>query len=457
MSPVIARSFFRTQERLLGRPTFRLLGELEHSDAWPRERLEAMQLARLRDLLGAAYVHTPYWREVMDHAGVRPETLASPADLPRLPLLEKETIRTRREEMAWRGAARRTWRGRTGGSTATPIEFYTSALREAHISAARIRGHNWLGMQKGEREMYFWGSPVEITKQDTLKSARDRLIGDGFTDGFHLSERDVPRLVDAWRRFRPKCIFCYPSSMVFVVRTARRRGVDLTGLKRCGLAMVVTTAEILGPAREEIAGALGVPVYDSYGLREVGLVGHECRHQTMHATEEQFILETIDPATLEPAEGEGELVVTSLISHPMPMIRYRTGDLVTLDPTPCPCGRTLRGVRLSGGRAVDFLVTSTGMWLSGGAFVWLLRDVPGLLKLQAQQERIGHIRLLVVPGEDFHPAGEQMLREGLRKWLRCDDQIEICEVADIPACPSGKHRLVVSRVAEQMRREKRAG
>lgn len=100
MPPVIARSFFRIQERLLGRPTFRLLGELEHSDAWPRERLEAMQLARLRDLLGAAYAHTPYWREVLDHAGVRFETLASPADLRRLPLLEKETIRTRREEMA---------------------------------------------------------------------------------------------------------------------------------------------------------------------------------------------------------------------------------------------------------------------------------------------------------------------------------------------------------------------
>ena len=451
MNPSIARMFFRIQERLLGRPTFRLLGELEQSDRWPRERLEAFQLERLGELLAAAYAHTPYWREMMDRAGVRPEDVQTLADLRRLPLLEKETIRTRREEMSWRGAARRTWLGRTGGSTATPIEFYTSALREAHINAARIRGHAWVGIQRGEREMYFWGSPVERAKQDAVKSVRDWFINDGFTDGFNVTEDAVPRLVAAWRRFRPKCVFCYPSSMALVVKLARRLAIDLRSVKQAGLEMIITTAEILGPMRDEIAEAFGVPVYDSYGLREVGLVAHDCANQTMHAMEEQFILETIDPHTLEPTEGEGELVATSLISHPTPMIRYRTGDIVTLDDIPCPCGRTLRGVRVSAGRAVDFIVTSKGVWLSGMVFTYLLRLVPGMLKLQAQQDRIGHVRLLVVPAERFHTGGREQLRDGLRKWMRCDDEIEIIEVADIPISASGKHRLVISRVAEDLR------
>lgn len=453
MNPPIARTFFRIQERLLGRPTFRLLAELERSDRWPRERLETFQLERLGELLAAAYTHTSYWREVMDRAGVRPDDVKTLADLRRLPLLEKETIRTRREEMSWRGAARRTWLGRTGGSTATPIEFYTSALREAHINAARMRGHAWVGMRRGEREMYFWGSPVERAKQDAVKSVRDWFIGDGFTDSFNVTEDAVPRLVAAWHRFRPKCIFCYPSSMALVVKMARRQGIDLRNVKQAGLEMIITTAEILGPMRDEIAEAFGVPVYDSYGLREVGLIAHDCSHQTMHAMEEQFILETIDPHTLEPTDGEGELIATSLISHPTPMIRYRTGDLVSLNDAPCPCGRTLRSMTLSDGRAIEFIVTSKGAWVSGYIFVYLMKEVPGLIKLQVQQERIGHIRLLVVPDERFAIVGKPMLLHNVRARLGCDDEIELCEVADIPVSASGKHRLVISRVAEELRRE----
>ncbi|MFW5692587.1 MAG: phenylacetate--CoA ligase family protein [Thermoguttaceae bacterium] len=395
--PILARTFFRLQERLLGRPTFRLLAELEQSQWWPRERLEALQFERLRAMLGAAYAYSPYWWQVMDRAGVRPGAINTLADLRRLPLLEKETIRTRRDEMVCRAGTGRIWLGRTGGSTATPIEFYTSALREAHISAARMRGHAWVGMQRGEREMYFWGSPVERGKQDAVKSIRDWLINDGFTDGFNVTEADVPGLVAAWRRFRPKCIFCYPSSMALVVRMARRQGIDLRSVCEAGLQMIITTAEILGPMREEISEAFDVPVYDSYGLREAALVAHECSRQTLHATEEQLILETIDPATLEPTEGEGELVVTSLISDVMPMIRYRTGDVVSLDDAPCSCGRTLRGLRVTGGRGVDFVVTSRGAWVSGYVFVYLMKEVPGIVKLQVQQERIGHVRLLVVP------------------------------------------------------------
>lgn len=435
----------------MGRPTFRLLSELEQSQWWPREQIEALQFDRLRDILSAAYTHTAYWRQVMDRTGVRPEGIASLADLRRLPLLDKETLRVHREEMSWRGAARRTWLGRTGGSTATPFEFYTSALREAHISAARMRGHSWVGMQRGDREMYFWGSPVERSKQDRLKSVRDWLINDGFTDGFNVTDDAVPGLVAAWRRFRPKCIFCYPSSMALVVTMARRQGIDLRSVKEAGLEMIITTAEVLGPMREEIAEAFDVPVYDSYGLRELALVGHECSHQTMHATEEQLILETIDPATLEPTEREGELVATGLIARALPMIRYRTGDVVTLDHSPCTCGRTLRRVRPTGGRNVDFVVTSQGTWVSGYVFVYLMKEVPGVVKLQVHQERVGHIRLLVVPDERFPSDCKAMLLRNVRTRLGCDDEIELCEVPDIPVAPSGKHRLVISRVAEQMR------
>ena len=344
------------------------------------------------------------------------------------------------------------------GSTNEPFEFYTSSEREAHINAARIRGHESVGMKCGEKEMYFWGSPVEVSRQDTIRNIRDWLINDGLTNGLSISEELVPRYIQKWIRFGPKCLFCYPSSLAALANMAERLEIDLKELRNRGLAMIIATTECLDPYREQLNRAFGVPVYDSYGLREVGLIGHECVHQTMHCVEEQILLETIDPDTLEPTDGEGELVATNLVGHVMPMIRYRTGDIVTLTDEPCSCGRTLRGVKITGGRAVDFIVTSKGMWLSGYTFApYLPKHMPGIVKLQAQQDRIGQFRLLLVTDANFGSDGVEKVRRILRKRIQCDDEIDIRLVDRIPPCPSGKHRIVISRVAERLRAQGHAG
>ena len=92
--------------------------------------------------------------------------------------------------------------------------------------------------------------------------------------------------------------------------------------------------------------------------------------------DEQVILETIDPETLEPVEGEGELVITNIVGQAFPVIRYRTGDVVTLSHEPCACGRTLSRIRISGGRAVEFVVTKAGKWVVGYSFIYIARSVP---------------------------------------------------------------------------------
>ncbi|MBN1588450.1 MAG: hypothetical protein JW888_02955, partial [Pirellulales bacterium] len=269
MLPLVARTFFRLQERLLGRRTFAIVKELEQRQRWPRERLEQLQLQKLQDLVGKAYRHTSYWRSVMDESGFSPADVRSLADLRRFPLLDKETVRARREQMLWRGNRRRLTLVRTSGSTNEALQFYTDSHREAHINAARIRGHRWIGVNRGEREMYFWGSPVELSKQDRIKRIRDFFINDGLTNGFKLKPELVKPYFDYWMRWRPKCIFGYPNSLVLMVLMAEPQNLDLKALRDRGLKSICTTSEILAASdRQLIAEAFGVPVYDSYGLRE---------------------------------------------------------------------------------------------------------------------------------------------------------------------------------------------
>jgi len=452
MLPFLARTCFRLQERLLGRRTFSLLRQLEESQWWPWSRLQELQVRRLRRLLQVGYDHCPYWRGVMDEGGIRPDQVANLADLRRLPLLEKETIRAQRENMVWRSEGPRLQLTRTSGSTNEALQFYSNSNREAAINAARMRGHRWIGIEKGDKEMYFWGSPIELSKQDRVKRVRDFFVNDGLTNGFVLAPDLVPGYVAQWRRWRPRCIFGYPSSLVLLCKWATQQGIDLHGVKERGLEVICTTSEMLSDVdRRLISDALGVPVYDSYGLREAGFIGHECAEGVMHTTDEQLILETIDPDTLVPTAGEGELVVTSLISRVMPVIRYRTGDLVRLSAEPCPCGRSLHRVQVSGGRAVDFVVTDRGQWVAGYAFIYICRSVPGIVKFQVHQERLGALRVLLVTDNSFPPDGQERIAQAVRRRLDSTDDIGVEIVPDIQPGPSGKYRPVLSKVAQESR------
>jgi phenylacetate-CoA ligase len=454
MYPLIARTFFRMQERMLGRRSFTILSELDKSERWPREKIDELRAQRLRSLVQAAWDHSPYWQGTMRERGITPQSIRSLADLRRFPLLDKETVRSRREEMVWREEGPRLQLVRTSGSTNEALQFYTNSNREAQINAARMRGHRWVGMERGEKEMYFWGSPIELSKQDRIKRFRDWLVNDGLTNGFALKPEFVPQYYESWKRWRPKCIFGYPCTLALMAEMASSSGIDLGSLAGLGLKMLATTSEILTEVdRKIITDAFGVPVYDSYGLRECGLVAHECDRFTMHCMDEQLILETIDPDTLQPTGGEGELVLTNIVGKVMPMIRYRTGDIVTLSNEPCPCGRHLGGIKISGGRVADFVVTSNGVWIPGYAFIYICRSIKGVVNFQLMQERKGCLRVMLVADGNFPPDGIQQVREAVRKRLQSNDEIDVELVLEIPPTPSGKFRPVIGKYGEELRRD----
>jgi phenylacetate-CoA ligase len=113
--------------------------------------------------------------------------------------------------------------------------------------------------------------------------------------------------------------------------------------------------------RREIAERFGIIATDNYGLSEImgpGIAG-ECREcNGLHINEDHFLVEVLDPVTLEPvAPGEtGELIITTLTKEAFPVIRYRTRDLAALLPAPCPCGRTLTRMSRVLGRSDDMLI-----------------------------------------------------------------------------------------------------
>ena len=106
---------------------------------------------------------------------------------------------------------------------------------------------------------------------------------------------------------------------------------------------------------------LGIEVYNCYGMSELNGPGvaFECQlRKGMHVWEDRYIMEIINPDTLEPVKDgeEGELVMTILCRDAMPLLRYRTRDLTHVIPEPCPCGRTHRRIARFTGRTDDMLI-----------------------------------------------------------------------------------------------------
>ena len=155
-------------------------------------------------------------------------------------------------------------------------------------------------------------------------------------------------------------VFCStPSYAIFLAEQAEEMGVDLRETRlRVGIHGAEPWSEAM---RGEVAERLGLDPIDTYGLSEVmgpGVSGECTHHCGLHVNEDHFLVEIIDPATGDPLPyGErGELVITTLTKEALPVIRYRTGDITRLDPTPCACGRTLARMEKVSGRTDDMLI-----------------------------------------------------------------------------------------------------
>ncbi len=441
---LVGKILLPLHEKFLRRRTFRYYRDLERSQWFSIRRLRELQLAKLQELVSVALNNTDAYADL---AGVdrswRPESLE---DLRKLPLLDKASISSHREELVNRDVPGGPIRYNTGGSSGEPLIFYFDKRRQAYDKAARMRTHQWWGVRPGEKEAYIWGAPVELNKQDRLKQFRDWLTNELLLSAFDLSEQSVGWFVDRLRRFRPKCLFGYPSSISLMCQLANHAGLDLTDLP---VEVVFSTAEVLYDHQKEIISKAlgGVPVVNGYGSREGGFIAHECPEGRMHITSENVIVEFVkDGKPVGPGQS-GEIVVTHLDNYAMPFIRYRTGDIGKPSDETCPCGRGLEVIKDLMGRSTDFVIAPDGRWVHGLALIYVIRDIPGVRQYQIVQMDADSICVRIVVDDNCPANGQERIRDGITARLGAEVRVEVEEVSEIAQDPSGKFRYVISQVA----------
>ena len=317
--------------------------------------LRALQVKRLRVTVGLA-ARAPFYAERLRALGLGPEDIRGLDDLRRLPLTDKNDLRAGfpyqflavdRDEVVRLHAS--------SGTTGAPTAIYHS----------QVDLNVWTGLVA--RSLYMAG----VRRADVFQN----LVGYGlFSGGLGLhygAERlgclvipsgtgNSRRQVSLMRQFATTVMHIIPSYAVRILETFQSLGLDPRADSSLRVA-VIGAEPHSEDMRRRIERAFGVRAFNSYGLSEMNGPGvaFECPEQSgMHLWEDAFLLELLNPRTLEPvAEGEqGEIVLTTLARQAMPLIRYRTHDLARLEPGPCPCGRTHRRLGRIAGRSDDMII-----------------------------------------------------------------------------------------------------
>lgn len=320
-----------------------------------REQLRKLQGERLQATVKRVYEKVPFFREKMQQKGLSPVDIQSIDDIRYLPFTVKDDLRDNYPYGLFASPMGDITRlqassGTTGqltvvGYTQKDIDIWAEVMARSMYCAGVDRSSivqvsYGYGLFTGGLGAHYGAERVGATVVPT-------------------SSGNTERQVRLLRDFGVTALCCTPSYALHIADTMEQMGVPLESLK---LTSGVFGAEPWTDAmRKEIERKMGIRCFDIYGLSEITGPGvaMECEyHDGLHVFEDHFYPEILDPETLEPVEDgmPGELVFTTITKEGMPLLRYRTRDLSTLETTQCKCGRTHRRMRKVLGRSDDMIV-----------------------------------------------------------------------------------------------------
>ena len=439
---------FPLHEMVIGRRTYAYLSELEKQQWLTLKEIEELRFRKLQELLIHSQKNIPFYAERFAKAGFNARKMQCIEDIKVIPPLTKAEIRCNLKMMQWKACPGGVFKYNTGGSSGEPLIFYFDRRRQAFDAAARALTHKWWGVDIGDKELYLWGSPVEINKQNRMKKLRDWLINAMLINAYEISPQKVPAIVQEFKKFKPKCIFGYPSTIAIFCQMAEQLCLSLNDLE---IKVVFTTAEVLYEhQREIISRFIGhVPVADCYGSREGGFVSHQCREGTYHIIDPNYVIEFLKDGKPVEAGEDGEIVITHLDAWGMPFIRYRTSDVAQPGINSCKCGRQWSTMSHIRGRATDFIVTPDGRWQHSSSLTTIIREIEGIVEFKIIQNDPDDIQVLLKINKNIYPKnGNEKIVSGFKKRMGEEIKVKIEMVDTIPRDPSGKYCYVVSRVAK---------
>jgi phenylacetate-CoA ligase len=385
-----------------------------------------------------AYEEVPVYRDLMKTAGVAPHDVRDREDLRKVPIVTKQVLRSGYPGRTTRETRQKTYEVSSSGSTGTNFCVREDLETTGFHRASLLLALQWTGWRIGDRHLQ-----TGITPQRSVdRQLKDTLLRCHYVSAYDLSDSGLDAALDLMERYRIEHLWGYPGSLYFLAQRAVKRGWNRP------LRGIVTWGDNLyAHYRRTIEGAFTSRINDTYGCGEGMQIAAQCGSaNAYHVHAADVIVEFLDDEGMPVEPGElGNIVVTRLHPGPMPLIRYRIGDIGIMgDGRRCECGRGYELMESIQGRDTDVVVTPSGNRLIVHFFTGILEHFPEIDSFQVIQERIESILVRVVPATGFVKDTVSKIVSKLQEKGAGDLNIDVDVVAEIPTAPSGKRRFVVA-------------
>ena len=404
---------------------------------------------RVRAMVAYAYRHVPYYRETMDWLGLCPGDFRTADDLARLPLIERDQLQRDQEYFVSTAQPRdRYLKLRSGGSTGAPCTVYhdVPALFQnaAHGERERSMITTLVGKALGYREAVI-GSPLS-SAYEVQRFCQERGL---FPHGVRIHRQYVSLLdpleknVRLINEFKPDVIHSYGSYLGILFPYLYTTAEPFHRPK----VITYSSDGLSNSVRRLIKETLGIPVLSTYQAIEAFKIGFECHHGLgLHLNIDLYPVRIVDATGQAlPADESGDVVVSNLVNRATVLLNYRLGDIATILPDRCPCGRSLPLLSFLQGRSDDWIELASGQIVHPQAVRIIFTDEEQIWQYQVVQRTNTHFSLTVVAAET---CDRQRTRERIAaKFARAfgeDITVDISFVDSIDRTAGGKFRPVLS-------------
>lgn len=405
----------------------------------PREQLRMLQVQKLKDTINVC-LNSPFYKKRLGELGITADSIQTPEDIRKIPFTTKQDLR---ENYPF---------GLVGGNMNEAVRLHSSSGTTGQPTVVVYSEHDicsWANMIA--RNMYMVGCRKEDVFQNS--SGYGMFTGGlGFQYGSEwlgcmtlpagsgFTKRQIKFITD----FGTTCLHAIPSYAIRLAEVIKDEGIDISKTKLHTL--FIGAEPHTEEQRRRIEKMLGVKAYNSFGMTEMNGPGvaFECKYQDgMHLWEDNYIVEIVDPDTLEPVpDGEmGEMVLTTLDRTMMPILRYRTRDLTRIIPGECKCGRTHRRIDRIKGRTDDMFIIK-GVNVFPMQVEKILVQYPGLgSNYLITLETIDDVDVMTVEVElegletDIYPEMQKMMKDiqrALKEEILLTPQVKLVKKGSLP-------------------------
>lgn len=436
---------FKISDYLYPIEIFKLYWFLNKSRFYSYQQLVAHQNEKLRSIIQHAYQHVPYYRRLFDEHGIKPGDIRTVNDLPAIPVLTKEIIRERYDELIADNADQfAPYKNMTSGSTGSPLKF----LQDKNVSIARFTFFWRIWKMAGYKPYMKWAQVdgMHIESKENLWKY-NRALNSLQISSYYMHRRNLKQVLDKLSEFKPKIIRGYPRAIFMLSQFINSTSYKID----YQVKSVITYSENLLPEyRSAIEKAFKCKVFDVFSQWESVCLISECEQGQLHQHMEFSAMEVLDKNNKPVNRNEeGEITATSFYNHSMPFIRYKTGDLATLGGGSCKCGMDHMVIENIFGRKKDALfdtegnlITFQGVEMSS---LKLYDKIEGLLQTQIVQDSTDKVKIYIILKHSSNAESiEKVFSESIRSRLGDDMNVDFIHTDRIYKYKNGKAPFVIN-------------